>query len=175
MLRKQLPADERINLSGLAAGKFFKLQEIKTAKMVFCYLPTKYEISTVEIIKKLYKNNINVCCPKITGECSMEAKKIENIENIAKNIEPEESLATVSKKDIDICIMPGLAFTLSGQRLGYGKGFYDRYLENLNCIKIGLCFDFQIIDYIPVSDFDINADYIVTDKRIINCKTESVL
>ena len=160
--RKQTDDSLRAELSKLVSYNFFKLAEVKNANNVFCYISTKFEISTEEIIKKLQVKNANVYFPKITGENSMVAQKIDGLE-------------IIDKKNIDICVMPGLAFTVTGQRLGYGKGFYDRFLENLNCVKIGLSFDFQIVDSLPVSDFDINADYLVTDRRIINCKIKSVL
>lgn len=159
--RKEIPDEKRNELSKSASENFFKLIEFKNFKNVFCYISTKFEISTKEIIEKLLAKNVNVYFPLITGENSMTAQKFNGQE-------------IISKEKIDICVMPGLAFTATGRRLGYGKGFYDRYLENLNCIKIGLCFDFQIIENIPVSDFDVNADYLVTDSRVVDCTSFKV-
>lgn len=174
-LRKQQSNGDRDKLSHLAACNFFKLDELKTAKTVFCYLASKYEINTDEIIEKLYQKNISVCFPKITGEYNMDAQKITDIENLKDRVFDLSKEFIVNKNEIDICIMPGLAFTLSGHRLGYGKGYYDRYLQDLKCLKIGFCFNFQIIDDILASEFDVNADYLVTDKKIIDCKNKNVL
>lgn len=69
-----------------------------------------------------------------------------------------------------IILVPGLSMSSKGERLGRGKGFYDRYLENFRGLKIGLCLEEQIDESLPVEPHDVLLDYIVTDKRIINCK-----
>ena len=66
----------------------------------------------------------------------------------------------------DIVIVPGLGFTKDGKRLGRGKGFYDRYLENSSVVKVGLAFEMQIEDDIPTDNHDVLMDFVVTDKDI---------
>lgn len=77
---------------------------------------------------------------------------------------------SVSEKEIDLLIVPGVAFDRQGNRLGRGKGYYDRLLSRLNVPKVGLCFDFQLFPHIPTEPFDIRMDGIVTDKETINIK-----
>lgn len=67
----------------------------------------------------------------------------------------------------DLIIVPGIAFDRQCNRLGRGKGYYDRILTTLPIPKIGLCFDFQLVDKIPTEPFDIPVDMVVTDKRSI--------
>jgi len=69
-----------------------------------------------------------------------------------------------------VILIPGLAFTERGERLGRGKGFYDKYLSHYHGIKIGVCFSEQLEDRLPTEKHDVTLDYIVTDKKIINCK-----
>lgn len=69
-----------------------------------------------------------------------------------------------------LLLVPGLAMSSKGERLGRGKGFYDRYMERFRGIKIGVCFDLQIDESLPVEPHDVLLDFIVTDLRIINCK-----
>lgn len=69
-----------------------------------------------------------------------------------------------------LILVPGLVFTERGERLGRGKGFYDKYLSNYSGIKIGVCFSEQLEETIPTEEHDMTLDYIVTDKKIINCK-----
>lgn len=69
-----------------------------------------------------------------------------------------------------VILVPGLIFTERGERLGRGKGFYDKYLSNYQGVKIGICFSEQIEELIPTEEHDVALDYIVTDKKIINCK-----
>ncbi len=72
----------------------------------------------------------------------------------------------------DVIILPGLAFSKSGERLGRGKGFYDKYLSNFSGVKVGVCFSDQLEEEIPTESHDIVLDYIVTENEIINCKVK---
>lgn len=69
--------------------------------------------------------------------------------------------------DIDVCFLPLVACDLSFNRLGYGKGYYDRFLSANACLKIGICYDFQIVDKIDYNLWDVPLDIIITEKRII--------
>lgn len=68
-----------------------------------------------------------------------------------------------------VILVPGLSFSKSGQRLGRGKGFYDRYLANFKGVTVGVCFDLQIRDSLPVEKHDRNVDFVVTEKNIFDC------
>ena len=73
--------------------------------------------------------------------------------------------------EVDLIIVPGVAFDKCGYRIGYGGGYYDRFLSNLDHVtKISLAFNMQLIDKIPTDHFDIPVNYIITEKEIINCK-----
>lgn len=67
----------------------------------------------------------------------------------------------------EVVLVPGLGFDQLGQRLGRGKGYYDRYLADKNVIKIGLCFQEQLVDKIPTDSFDVKMDFIITDKEVL--------
>jgi 5-formyltetrahydrofolate cyclo-ligase len=71
--------------------------------------------------------------------------------------------------DIDLCIIPGVAFDINKNRIGYGAGYYDRFLKGVGkeCFKVGIAFEEQILQDIPASENDIALDLIITDKRII--------
>ena len=72
-----------------------------------------------------------------------------------------------------VILIPGLCFTENGERLGRGKGFYDKYLAHYQGQKIGICFSVQIEEKITTENHDATLDYIVTEKKIINCKRDS--
>lgn len=80
---------------------------------------------------------------------------------------PRENAETVIP---GVILVPGLAFNTKGERLGRGKGFYDRYLAKFSGTKIGLCFSIQLDDSLPVEEHDVLMDFIVTEEKIINCK-----
>lgn len=79
---------------------------------------------------------------------------------------PKEFLEIVTP---DVLLIPGLAFANSGERLGKGKGFFDKYLENFQGIKIGICFSLQVLPNVPMELHDKKMDYLVTDINWIKC------
>ena len=85
-------------------------------------------------------------------------------------LEPLREKKTVNTDEIDLVIVPGLAFDKSGNRLGHGKGYYDRYLERCgeNVFFIGIAYDFQVLDTIPADAHDIKMNMIVTESRTYN-------
>jgi 5-formyltetrahydrofolate cyclo-ligase len=68
----------------------------------------------------------------------------------------------------DVLLVPGLAFDKSRNRLGRGRGYYDRYLQSFSGIKVGVCFELQLVDKVPVDEFDVELDYLITEKNIYN-------
>ncbi len=84
--------------------------------------------------------------------------------------EPKLFKRKAFKKDLDIIIVPGIAFDKRGYRIGYGAGFYDRFLKDFRGKKIGVAFDCCIVERVPVSKNDVPVDVILTEKRKILCK-----
>lgn len=88
-------------------------------------------------------------------------------------LEPKkEAMRPVPSSELDLILVPGLAFTMDGFRLGYGGGYYDRFLSTLEKKPptIGLSFELQLVDEFPVEDFDIPVDFILTEKRLIEAR-----
>ena len=77
----------------------------------------------------------------------------------------------ISRDNFDLLIVPGLAFELIGYRVGYGGGFYDRFVseEGFNAVKVSLAFDLQIVEKVPKEPHDVKVDYIITESRMIEC------
>lgn len=86
--------------------------------------------------------------------------------------EPDKAKEGVNPGELDLIVMPGVAFSPKGARLGFGKGYYDRVLEGLKCPLAALAYEFQILDSIPTESFDVSMDYIITEKRVIRCCEE---
>ncbi len=160
--------------SKAAAENFIKSEEYKNCKSLFIFLNFGSEIKTEYIIKKALNDNKTVALPYMTEKPhEMVFIKITSLSELVKNktgiFEPVYNIENIVKSDIDtIIVTPGLAFDYKGNRLGYGGGYYDKYLsENKYMASIGLCFDFQITDYIPAERNDIKIDILITDRRII--------
>jgi 5-formyltetrahydrofolate cyclo-ligase len=84
--------------------------------------------------------------------------------------EPDASCAEISLKEIDLILVPGIAFDLQGRRLGRGKGFYDRLLEKVHGVKCGIAFDEQVAEQIPFEPHDVRMDFILTPTRCVKIK-----
>lgn len=85
----------------------------------------------------------------------------------------EEPEGEIYSGNIDVAIIPLLAVDGRGYRIGYGGGYYDRFLKGRNCLKIAYCFDFQVLDEVPREGFDVRADAVLTDKRFIRSNDEN--
>ncbi|WP_456402214.1 5-formyltetrahydrofolate cyclo-ligase [Persephonella sp.] len=150
---------------------FLQLNEIQRANSILLYYPHKNEVNTLSIIKKLIKSGKKVLLPKVKGEDILPIQ-IRSLDSLKKGyagiMEPEGEAFPVEK--IDVVVVPAVAFDTSGHRIGYGKGYYDRLLKNVKGLKVGLAYDFQVIEKIPSQSHDIPVDLIITPTRIINTK-----
>jgi 5-formyltetrahydrofolate cyclo-ligase len=150
--------------------KFLESKKIKN-KIIGGYYPYNYEINILDTLKILEKKNYLISLPKISKNNKMNFYKWSFKDPLAINIYgiPEP----ISKKKInpEILLVPLVAYDSELNRLGYGGGFYDRYLSTAmsdkKIIKIGLGFSFQKIDKVPVNQYDKKLDYIITEKNFI--------
>jgi 5-formyltetrahydrofolate cyclo-ligase len=152
-----------------------KLALYEQASTIMIYLSYGSEVITDFIVKSAISEGKNVVVPVIKnpGDFHMHALRIIRLEDADQLIygvrQPEANLDNVVSKDsIDLVLIPGLAFDLSGYRLGYGKGYYDRWLKDVPVSKtVGLAYDFQITDRLPIGKHDLPIGTIVTQQRII--------
>ena len=93
----------------------------------------------------------------------------ESTEKGAFGISEPVNKTQYSKYDIDLFIIPGLAFGMQGERVGFGKGYYDKLLKNTDAIKTGFLYDFQLTDEIEPEKHDIYMDYLITESKVIDC------
>ncbi len=149
-----------------------KLAEYKKAKAVMFYAVKGNEVKTRELIEAALKEGKIVLLPITNIEKKeIEAAVIEDYDRDLKKgtfgiMEPRQKKSCAAK--IDVVIVPGVAFDIDGHRLGYGHGFYDKLLHRLDrTVKIGLAYDFQIINKLPKESHDHPLDIIVTESRVI--------
>ena len=127
---------------------------------------------THEMIKDALRNK-TVIIPKV-AHSELEPSVIIDFDNLIPAkfgiLEPIE-LMKIAYKNIDLVLVPGIVFDKEGHRIGYGFGYYDKFLKKVpKAVKVGLAFDFQIVDRIPAEEHDVPVDFIITEKRIIECK-----
>lgn len=163
----------RKNLKGNISRNFFKTELYKNAEGVFTFVSFGSEIGTYELINKALEEDKCVAVPYMTGEPhEMVFIKINSIDELMPNkigiLEPvynEENIVKSDKKTL--IIVPGLAFDKEFYRIGYGGGYYDKYLsENEYMSAVGVCFEEQLTDVVPREDTDRTVNIIVTDKAV---------
>ena len=171
--REELNKDIKKELDSRIMNNFFDSTYINESNVIFIYVNMESEINTIDIIIKLLDMGKRVAVPKVLpGNKEMVALEIKSLLDLNESgafgiLEPDMSKKDVGN-EVDLIILPGLAFDKRGYRIGYGGGFYDRFLERYNSIKrVSLCYNFQIIDNIPEEDFDEAIDTIITEDKII--------
>lgn len=161
--------------SKLITETILNLSEVKESNVIGIYMSFSSEVDTKDLIEQLLMLGKSIAVPRLYNNLKMDFYKINSVNDLKnKNtlgiFEPENDEENkVSKDDIDLMIIPGICFDLEKNRVGFGKGYYDRYLENTNIKKVAICFEEQVLtgDTIAVNKYDIKMDKIVTNKRII--------
>lgn len=152
-----------------------KMQEIlfsqpffKNAKTVMTYLSYRSEPDTLEIVKHLLSKRVRVCAPVCNKNGQMDAYLFSSLSDLtisAMGILEPPTDSLVSPDEIDLILVPGCGFTENGHRLGYGGGYYDRYLPKTCATTCGLCYECLKTDFLA-DETDVPLDYIITEKRL---------
>lgn len=165
-LRKNIQDKE--NKSLIITNKIINHPKFKIAQTIAIYMNNDDEVITKYIIEECFNQNKKVCIPKVIGPHEMNffyIAKNEKLELSKFNILEPNNYNLVLKEDIELMIVPGICFDQNGGRIGYGKGFYDNYLNNINPYKIGICFKEQLLinESIELSENDIKMNEIITN------------
>ena len=137
------------------------------AKTIMAYYSLPDEVNTHSLIDDLVSEGKTVLLPKVMGVDTMELRRYTGRDDLQEGV--YHILEPVGKPftdyaAIDLILVPGLAFDAAGHRLGRGRGYYDRFLHSrvgFYCVKIGICFDFQKVDEVPIDAFDIPVDKVI--------------
>ena len=143
---------------------FLNSKAYQAAKTIYGYLPYNQEVRTVPMLEQALRDGKRVAVPKIYGD-TMKFIYLEDLSAVKKNEmgipEPVED-GPVAEDKTALVLMPGLAFTKNGDRMGYGGGFYDRFLsEEPDHPTIALCYYFQMVESLPTEAFDIPVDEVL--------------
>jgi 5-formyltetrahydrofolate cyclo-ligase len=164
--------------SGMIFAKIKKLPVYEKAKTVMFYLSYGSEVMTDAMISSSIEEDKTVAVPAIQtpGDGKMFAVKLLRLEDAYQSVygirQPEINREDMLEKgEIDLVFVPGIAFDYEGFRVGYGKGYFDRWLEGIPPEKaVGIAYDFQLTDKMPAGKYDLPVGVIVTEKRIIQIK-----
>ena len=169
--RKQLSVEYRESATLNIAEQLFQTREFLQSKIVHIYISTEYEVGTGEIIKKCFELGKRVVVPRTNADCTV----IDHVE-VGPNTEYEVQhfgirVPVKNYSNFDLCEMsecdlfavPLVAFDSRGNRIGYGKGCYDRFLGLAQSYKFGLAFTIQKVAMIEADDFDVVLDWAISN------------
>ena len=143
----------------------------QNAKKVAFYYPIHQEVDLGPLIQDALKNKKIVVLPSINKEKKeLEFHTIKNIKTDRKmsRLNTMEPIRKKGKeKNIDLIFVPGIVFDKNRNRIGYGKGYYDRFLRKKKSKTVGIAYDFQLVESIPAEAHDVTLDKVITEKRII--------
>lgn len=156
---------EEINARSAELGKLFIASEAyQNAETIYGYLPYNQEVRTVPILEQAIRDGKRVAVPKVYGD-DMKFLYLEDFSRVEKGYsgipEPVDD-GPVADDETALVLMPGLAFDPQGHRIGYGGGFYDRFLaKEPNHPTLALCYAFQILPELETEEFDIPVDTVI--------------
>lgn len=161
-LKKEYSPEQLMAQSEVIMGKLERKPDFERAQRVMLYASLPDEVQTLAFLDK-WKNSKQIILPTVVGddiipvELTADSQMVEGDFHI---LEPENHPYS---GPLDLIVVPGMAFDKTGHRLGRGKGFYDRFLIKYPEVKtIGICFDFQLLDSIPIEPHDRVVDEVVT-------------
>ena len=179
IVRDRLEPPIRFAYSSIIFSRIKKLEEYKNAKTVMFYLSYGSEVITDSMINEVLADDKMVVVPiiKNPGDGVMQAIKISKLEDCYERVygirQPEFNQdEVISKQDVDLVFVPGIVFDNNGYRIGYGKGYYDKWLVGIDISKrIGLAYEVQLTDKLPIGQYDLPVGKLLTEKRCIEFTT----
>lgn len=165
--RNSMGAVEVEFLSTVISDKLVMNERFLEAKTVGFYLPKGNEVDTSKMIGHAFRMGKEVLAPVTDHEIAF--YKLSSLTELktGKYGIPEPKSRVAPNKEPDVIVVPGISFGLCMHRLGYGKGYYDKFLSSSAAYRIGICFDFQVVDRLPSHINDERMDMIITEKRVI--------
>ena len=170
--RNSLTKNDVISMSKRIFENFLSVDKIKSSSKFMLYSDFRNEVATKEIISKLLSLDKEVYLPvTIKEEKKLIPKRIFSFDDLVSGaygiLEPNSAAPKVDPSFLDVVIVPGSVFDRNGYRTGYGGGYYDRFLENTDAIRVGVCFDFQLVDDVFPEEHDKRMYFVITEKEIL--------
>ena len=170
-LRQAIRAQKRamteadiLRRSEILAEKFARSDAYRAAKTIYGYLPYNQEVRTVPMLQRALDEGKRIAVPKVYGD-DMKFIYLDDLSQVAKGyagIPEPVADGPVAQDETALVLMPGLAFDPAGHRIGYGGGFYDKFLaREPHHPTVALCYDFQVIEHLETEEFDIPVDQVI--------------
>ncbi|HEX6242142.1 MAG TPA: 5-formyltetrahydrofolate cyclo-ligase [Polyangiales bacterium] len=172
-LRRSLNAEARAERAAAACAHLAADACFAEARLVLAYAPLRFELDPGRLLAVARTHGKRVALPRVvpeTGDLSLHVYADgDSLEESGFGVrEPLPSAERVAPHQVDLVLVPGLAFDASGYRLGYGKGFYDRLLPHLSLARsVGMAFELSLLPEVPREEHDIPVQRVVTEKRVL--------
>ncbi len=172
IMRDSLAEEDVEHKSKAIRERLYETQEYKTAATVHCYVSIRNEVDTRVIIRDMIRSKISVIVPVTDVNTKvLRHSRITDIDTLRPGTmgipQPERvDMKELDLDKVDLVILPGVAFDRFGNRIGFGGGFYDRFLSEIDAVKVGLAYEFQIVDKIEADPHDETVDRVITQDRI---------
>lgn len=170
--RERLTPEQKLKLDSSIQSRLLALPEYARAGVVFTYVSKPIEVDTAALIEAALANRKKVAVPRcLTETYRMEFYTIDSMNELQQGsfgvLEPASSKKRlVTEFGRGLCIVPGLSFDAQGYRLGYGKGYYDRFLSGYGGVTVGLCYSGCVQWNLPHGYYDRPVDILITEKYI---------
>ena len=167
--REGLSEEEILKLSKEIENRLYEIIHSSNRKEILCFYPMEVEVNLLPLYERLLKERFLLYFPKTYQE-EIIFYKVDNMRDFKLGAFRIMEPYGIGEKNryqgnAAVCIAPGLAFSKDGHRVGYGGGYYDRFLKNKNILKVGVCFDSQITNLRPQLH-DVDMDLVITDQNI---------
>lgn len=170
--RRQLEPQFVLDASREVARRLFSLDEFLLAERMGLYAAFKNEVETASIFQKAHGMRKELFYPAVDSQReAISFYRVRHLEDLSPGycgiLEPEKRHSLTNINYLNCILIPGVAFDLRGNRLGLGKGYYDRLLSGFKGKRLALAYDFQIVDWLPSSARDERVDILVTEERVL--------
>ncbi len=162
--KRAMSQEEILRRSEILAEKLARCPAYQAARTIYGYLPYNQEVRTVPMLRRALEEGKHVAVPKVYGD-EMKFIYLDDLSQVAKGYAgiPEPIAdGPVAQDGTALVLMPGLAFDPQGHRIGYGGGFYDKFLaKEPGHPTVALCYDFQVVEHLDTEEFDIPVDIVI--------------
>lgn len=169
--RAALPVEEKQAIDSGIAQNILQSELYARADCIFCYVSTAEEIDTRMVLEDAFVSGKTVCVPLCGKGGSMSARKITAISDLQAGhygiLEPSGTAEEIAPETIDLILAPALSCDREGYRLGYGGGYYDRFLSRTKAVCAALCASQRMRESLPHEAFDRRCHYIITEREVL--------
>ena len=142
------------------------------AACVFCYVSTPQAIATHALLRRTLADGKTLCVPLCGAQGEMTARRIRSLDELRTGKygipEPDAAAEQIPPEQIGLIIVPALACDTQGYRLGYGGGYYDRFLSHTGAVRMALCAEARLLSRLPHEPFDMRCDYVITERQVLH-------